>query len=368
MSDVKKSAWPDGRLLDLFGIELPIVQAPMAGPNLHEMAVAVSEAGGLGSLPCALLSPAQQREQLRLIRAGTRKPINLNFFCHRPPPPDAAREAAWRERLSGYYLELGADPQAPVPASNRQPFDADSAALIEECRPEVVSFHFGLPEPVLLDRVKASGAKLIASATTVAEARWLEAQGIDAIIAQGFEAGGHRGLFLDDDLATQVGTFALVPLIVDAVRLPVIAAGGIGDPRGIHAAFALGAAAVQIGTAYLFTPEARLPAPHRAALRSEAAERTALTNLFTGRPARGIVNRLMREVGPISPLAPAFPLAGGALLPLRAASEPKGDAGAGDFMSLWSGQAAPLARRDLDAAALTRWLAEEALKRIAPAR
>ncbi len=356
--------WPDTRILDVFGIELPIIQAPMAGPTLHEMVVAVSEAGGLGSLPCALLSPAQQREQLALIRAQTAKPINLNFFCHRPPEADAERESAWRQRLRPYYMELGLDPDGPVPTSNRQPFDAASCELIEAFRPEVVSFHFGLPAPELQARVRASGAKIIASATTVAEARWLEAQGVDAIIAQGFEAGGHRGHFMADEVDTQVGTFSLLPQVVDAVRLPVIATGGIADPRGIHAAFVLGAAAVQIGTAYLFTPEAHLTAPHRAALRSERAEQTALTNVFTGRPARGIVNRLMREVGPISALAPSFPTAGGALTPLRAASEPREDEGSGDFMSLWSGQSARLAREGLASGALTRWLAEQALLRM----
>jgi len=358
------SSWPDARLLDLFGIELPLIQAPMAGPTLHEMVVAVSEAGGLGSLPCALLSPAQQREQLALIRQQTRKPINLNFFCHQPPQPDPVREQAWRQRLRPYYLELGLDPAAPVPTSNRQPFDESACELVEAFRPEVVSFHFGLPEAALLARVRAAGAKVIASATTVAEARWLEAQGVDAIIAQGFEAGGHRGVFLGDEIDTQVGTFSLLPQIVDAVRLPVIATGGISDPRGIHAAFVLGAAAVQIGTAYLFTPEAHLAAPHRAALRSERAESTALTHLFTGRPARGIVNRAMRELGPMSTPVPAFPLAGGAMAPLRAASEPRGS---GDFMALWSGQSARLAREGLDAAGLTRWLMAEALRRLSGA-
>lgn len=350
--------WPDTRLLDLFGIELPIIQAPMAGPTLHEMVVAVSEAGGLGSLPCALLSAEQQRRELQLIRAQTRAPINLNFFCHQTPAPDPAREAAWRQRLRAYYLELGLDPDGPIPSSSRNPFDATACELVEEFRPEVVSFHFGLPEPALLARVKAAGAKVIASATTVAEARWLEARGVDAVIAQGAEAGGHRGVFLTDEIHSQVGLFALLPQVVDAVQLPVIATGGISDPRGIVAAFALGAAGVQIGTAYLYTPEAKLAAPHRAALESAAAETTALTNLFTGRPARGIVNRVMREVGPMSELAPAFPTAGGALAPLRAASEPQGS---GDFMSLWAGQAAPLSPRGMGAGELTRWLAQQSL-------
>ncbi|GAA0755031.1 nitronate monooxygenase family protein [Ideonella azotifigens] len=351
------SAWPDTRLLDLFGIDLPILQAPMAGPSLHEMVIAVTQAGGLGALPCALLSEAQARNELALIRAQTTGPFNINFFCHQAPQPDAAREAAWRAHLRPFYLELGLDPEAPVPVSNRNPFDAAMCALVEECRPAVVSFHFGLPAPDLLARVKATGAKVISSATTVAEARWLEAHGVDAIIAQGFEAGGHRGVFLHDEVHSQLGTFALVPQVVDAVKLPVIATGGITDARGVAAAFMLGAAAVQVGTAYLYTPEAKLPAAHRAALHSPQVETTALTNLFTGRPARGIVNRLMRELGPLSPLAPAFPLAGGALAPLRAAAEAKGS---GDFMSLWSGQAAALGR-EMGASELTQRLANEAL-------
>jgi nitronate monooxygenase len=349
--------WPDRRILDLFGIELPIVQAPMAGPVLAEMAVAVAEAGGLGSLPCALLDHDGVRTQLGIIRQRTSRPVNLNFFCHRPPPVDEAREAAWKARLAGYYRELGLDPATQTPASSRAPFDEASCDLVEEFRPEVVSFHFGLPEPKLLDRVRAAGAKILSSATTVDEARWLEDRGCHAVIAQGAEAGGHRGMFLGADIATQAGTFALVPQVADAVRVPVIAAGGITDARGIVAALALGAAAVQIGTAFLFCPEARVAPLHRAALRAAKDDGTALTNVFTGRPARGILNRVMREVGPMSPLAPAFPLAGGALAPLRAATEP---AGSGDFMSLWSGQAAALGR-EMPAGELTRRLAEEAL-------
>jgi nitronate monooxygenase len=348
-------------LRKLLNIELPIVQAPMAGAQAWEMAAAASNAGGLGSLPCAMLGAQQQREQLALLRRATGRPINLNFFCHRPPAPDAAREAAWRELLRPYYLELGLDPAASAPAAQRQPFDEAACALVEAERPEVLSFHFGLPDEALLARVKAAGCKVLASATTVAEARWLAARGVDAVIAQGAEAGGHRGMFLGDDIATQVGLFALLPQVVAAVGVPVIAAGGIADPCTVRAAMALGAAGVQVGTAYLYTPEARVSAPHRAALCSAAAEDTALTNLFSGRPARGIVNRLMRELGPMNPAAPAFPLAGGSLAPLRAASEPQGS---GDFMSMWAGQSAPLSRRDLDTAALTRWLGEAALKSV----
>jgi nitronate monooxygenase len=343
----------DRRFQELVGIELPILLAPMAGPATAEAAVAVAEAGGLGSLPCALLSDDLIRAGLGIIRQRTRNPVNLNFFCHKPARFDAAREAGWRERLRPYYVELGLDPDADVPSPDRKAFDAEVCEIVEEMRPEVVSFHFGLPDQPLLDRVKAPGAKVVSSATTVPEARWLAEHGCDAVIAQGFEAGGHRGMFLSDDLSTQLGTMALVPQVVDAVSVPVIAAGGISDARGIVAAFALGASAVQIGTAYLRSPEMKVPALHRAALddphRNEA---TALTNLFTGRPARGIVNRLMREAGPVWQGAPEFPLAGGALAPLRTAAEGKGSP---DFMSLWSGQAGPLGAA-LPAGELTRKL------------
>jgi nitronate monooxygenase len=355
------STWPDRRILDLFRIEHPIIQAPMAGPVLSEMVIAVAEAGGLGSLPTAQLTPDQMRAELAKIRQATKKPINLNFFCHRPPAPDAARDAAWRARLAPFYRELGVDPAAPVPSVNRAPFDDAMCRVVEEFRTEVVSFHFGLPEPALLERVRAAGAVIIASATSTDEARWLEARGVQAIIAQGTEAGGHRGNFLADDpaadCATQAGTMALVPQVVDAVRVPVIAAGGIADARGIVAAFALGAAAAQIGTAYLFCPEARVPPLHRAALKAAKDNTTALTNVFTGRPARSLVNRAVRELGPLSSDAPAFPLAGNALAPLKASAEAKGSA---DFGSLWSGQAARLGR-EMPAGELTRTLATEAL-------
>ena len=349
--------WPDTRIQDLLGIETPIIQAPMAGAGLADLCVEVAEAGGLGSLPCALLDPGKLRSQFGIIRQRTAKPVNVNFFCHTQPEPDPAREAAWRRRLEPYYRELGLDPQGPIPTSNREPFGEEFCALVEELHPEVVSFHFGLPERRLLDRVAATGAKILSSATTADKARWLEAEGCHAIIAQGVEAGGHRGMFRTDDIATQVGTLSLVPQVVDAVSVPVIAAGGIADGRGIAAALMLGASAVQIGTAYLFCPESIIAETHRRALTSPEARETTLTNIFTGRPARGMLNRVVREVGPMSPLAPAFPLAGGALAPLRAATEPKGS---GDFMSLWSGQSAGLCRA-VPAAQLTRDLAEEAL-------
>jgi nitronate monooxygenase len=352
--------WPDRRILDLFGIELPIILAPMAGPGTAALAIAVSEAGGLGSLPCAQLSVNEIRSALETMRRNTARPINLNFFCHKPPVVEPQRELAWRARLKPYYLELGLDPEAPLAPPSRKPFDPETCALVEEFRPEVVSFHFGLPADDLLDRVKATKAKVIASATTVREARWLESHGCDAIIAMGFEAGGHRGNFLSEDMARQVGTFALVPQVADAVKVPVIAAGGIADARGIVAALALGASAVQIGTAYLFCPEARLPPLHRDALRNAADDDTMITNVFTGRPARGIANRLMLEVGPMASVAPSFPLASSAVGPLRAKTEP---AGSKDFMNLWSGQAAGLARRGVPANELTRALASAALAR-----
>lgn len=355
------SHWPDHRILDLLGIEVPILQAPMAGASGSAMAIAVSNAGALGALPCAMLSADQLRQELDTFGQASRSPLNVNFFCHQPPAADTERAARWKQALRPYYDEVGADPDATTPVSNRAPFDEVGCALIEAFRPAVVSFHFGLPAPALLARVKATGAKVLSSATTVAEAVWLQQHGCDAIIAMGYEAGGHRGMFLSDDLNTQIGTLALVPQIVDAVTLPVIAAGGIGDARGIAAAFALGASAVQLGTAYLFCPEATISPAHRQALRSAQASETAVTNLFTGRPARGISTRIMRELGPISPLAPAFPLAGGALMPLRAISEPLGNS---DFSNLWSGQALRLGR-ELPAAELTRHLAQTTLALLA---
>jgi len=350
--------WPDRRLLDLFKTEHPIVLAPMAGAMDFELAAAVAEAGGLASLPCAMLNAEQAREQIAKFRArANNKPLNVNFFCHKPPQLNNAREARWREALKPYYEELAIDPAAPIPTGMRMPFDAAFCDMVEELKPEVISFHFGLPPPELFKRVKALGCVTMSSATTVAEARWLEAQGVDVIIAQGFEAGGHRGMFLSDNLAAQVGTFALVPQIVDVVKLPVIAAGAVSDARGIAAAFMLGAAGVQVGSAYLHCPESKVTAPHRAALAAAQDEGTRITNMMTGRPARGFINRVMRELGPISELAPEFPLAGGAIMPLKAKAEAKGS---GDFTSMWAGQAASLGRA-LPAGEVTRKLAAEAL-------
>jgi nitronate monooxygenase len=352
--------WPDRRLIDLFKIEFPIVQAPMAGVMDADLVIAAAQGGALGSLPSAMLSVEKAREQVNMIRQRVSAPVNMNFFCHTPVDADSSREAGWKRRLSSYYSEFRVDPAAPINAANRAPFDAAMCELIEELKPEVASFHFGLPEPALLKRIKAAGSIVIASATIVREAIWLEEHGADAIIAQGAEAGGHRGMFLTENIAEQPGTFALVPQVVDAVRVPVIAAGGIADGRGIAAAFALGAAGVQIGTAYLHCPESKILPPHRAALAGARDDSTVITNVMTGRPARGVANRVMREVGPISPHAPAFPHAATALGPLKAAAEKLGKV---DFTNLWAGQAVGLIH-NMPAAELTRALAGDALKRL----
>lgn len=342
----------------LFATELPIVQAPMAGVQGSALAIAASNAGALGSLPCALLDADSIRRELALIRGGTSKPYNVNFFCHTPPEPDRERERAWREALAPYYREYGIE-AVPAPAAPvRLPFTDEMADAVEAFRPPVVSFHFGLPSPDLMQRVRRWGAIVLSSATTVDEARWLEAHGADVVIAQGLEAGGHRGHFLSSDLALQMGTFALVRQIVQAVRVPVIAAGGIADAQGVRAALALGAAGVQVGTAYLLCPEATTSRVHRQSIGTLAADRdgsahTALTNLFTGRPARGIVNRVMRDLGPMSLLVPPFPLASAAIHPLRAAAEAVGRA---DFSPLWAGQSVAHCR-EISAAEVTSELA-----------
>jgi nitronate monooxygenase len=348
--------WPSRRLLDLLRIEHPIIQAPMAGAMDSELAAAVSEAGGLGCLPCAMLNPEKLREEIAKIRARTKKPIAVSFFCHVAPVPNNAREAAWRKRLEPYYRELEIDPMAAVPFSNRAPFDEALLEAVLDTRPEVVGFHFGLPPAPLYAKLKQEGFPIIATATTVAEARWLAERGIDGVITQGYEAGGHRGMFLTDNVTTQVGTFALVPQVRDAVSVPVIAAGGVSDARGIAAAFALGADGVQIGSAYLHTPEAKISSAHRAAVKSARDDSTVLTNVMTGRPARGVINRVIREQGPISDV-PEFPLAAGALQPLRTKAEAQGS---GDFSPMWSGQAVALGR-PLGAGELTQQLAAEAL-------
>lgn len=326
----------------------------MAGAADAKLAIAVSKAGGLGSIACPMLSAEQIRKEVQAFReACPGKNLNLNFFCHAEETLTPEQEARWKKTLKPYYDEFHINDNESVTVPQRKPFNDESCTLMEELKPEVISFHFGLPPENLLKRVKAIGCKIISSATTVEEARWLEAKGCDAIIAQGFEAGGHRGTFLRQGISTQIGTFALVPLIVNAVKVPVIAAGGISDGRGMAAALILGASYVQIGTAYLFTHEATISPLHQKALLSKRVEETALTNIFSGKPARSIMNRIMNDIGPMSSDAPPFPNAGKALAPLKAAS------GSDEFISLWSGQAAGLMKEIISAEELTHNILKE---------
>lgn len=312
-----------------------IIQAPMAGVQASELAIAVCNAGGLGSLPCALLNSDGLAKELENLSRNTRKPYNLNFFCHTPPTPDPERSARWRELLAPIYRECGLDINSIPAGPGRAPFSHESADIVEAFKPPIVSFHFGLPDASLMARVKSWGSLILSSATTVAEAQYLEAHGVDAIIAQGLEAGGHRGNFLSAELTRHMGTFALLPQIVRSVKVPVIAAGGIADANGVAAAIKLGAIAAQVGTAYLLCEEATTSGPHRHALKSDGAVHTAITNLFTGRPARGIVNRIIRELGAINDCVPEFPLATTEITPLRSWGEKQNS---GDFSPLWSGQ------------------------------
>ena len=341
------------RLTQLFGIQFPIIQAPMAGVQGSALAIEVSQAGGLGSLPCAMLSLEALEAELTEIRSNTTKPLNVNFFCHSEPLPQADKQAAWLEQLSPYFTEFNLDPNAQSAGAQRTPYSKAQAEVLAKFKPEVVSFHFGLPDEELLLEIKSWGSKVISTATTVEEALWLEARGADAIIAQGLEAGGHRGHFLSEDLTEQQGTFSLLPQVIAAVDIPVIAAGGIVDATTVRAAMAMGASAVQVGTAYLLCPECNTSSIHREALQSDAAQHTALTNLFSGRPARGIVNRFMAEMGPINEAVPDFPLASSAVAGLRTAAERQGF---GDFSPLWCGQNAS-GCRNIPAAELTRQLA-----------
>lgn len=348
--------WPNTAFLDRLGITLPIIQAPMAGVSDVDMAEAVTLVGGLGSLPAAMKSTSQLEQDMHALAGSSNGSVNVNFFCHEPIAATEADNARWAQTLEPFYEELGAD--APVGGRpSRQPFGDEQCAVVEKIRPQVVSFHFGLPAEALLARVKAVGTIVMATATTVAEARWLEAHGCDVIIAQGCEAGGHRGMFLHDDISTQVGTVALVPQIVDAVSLPVVAAGGIADGRGIAAAFALGASAVQLGTVYIQCNQSLASDLYLQALANSADNSTALTNVFSGKPARGILNRVMRELGPMSDEVPVFPHAGAAMQPLRVSSEQRG---LDDFSSHWSGQSANLGPRHEDAGELTKLLIGDA--------
>jgi nitronate monooxygenase len=319
-------------LTELLGVELPVIQAPMAGAQDEELALAVAASGGLGSMPCALLDGARLEAALARF-ACVPQPINLNFFCHRMPEPDPVGQQRWRRALQPYYEEFGIAPPAFDAAGARRPIDGATVEILERWRPRVLSFHFGLPEPGLLRRTKAWGALVLASATTLAEGQWLQAHGADIVIAQGIEAGGHRGHFLSTDFTQQPGTLALTRLLSKSLSLPVVAAGGIGSRADAQRLLDAGAQAVQAGTAYLLSPESRASEVHRAALQ-DPLRSTAITNLFSGGAARGLVNRLMLELGPMSDLAPAFPWASAALAPLRARAESLGDDA---FSPLWAG-------------------------------
>lgn len=355
--NVNMRPWPDRRLLDLLNIEIPIVQAPMAGSDSVTLARSVSSVGALGSLACALLGPDGVRDSMRALRHEMERPFNLNFFCHAMEPPDAAATERWKAFLRPHYERWGLNIETVPETRLRMPFDDEMCAVVEDLKPEVVSFHFGLPVSSLVDRLRRAGIRIVSSATSVREAVWLESRGCDAIIAQGIEAGGHRAMFLETDVAAQTGLIALLPQVVDAVSIPVIAAGGISDARGIVAAFALGASGVQLGTAYLFCPEANVSPLYRGALAHATDNGTAVTNLFSGRPARGILNQYLHESGPMSGLVPPFPYAATLVAPLRAASERAGSAA---YMQMWAGQAAGIVT-SLPAAEFTRKLAHDAL-------
>lgn len=334
-------------LFDRLGAALPVIQAPMAGSGGVALAAAAIAGGGVGSLPCAMLSAAAVVEQVAAVRVQAAGPLALNFFCH--ALPDDVDDTAWRAVLAPFYAAEGVADDAPAPPL-RRPFDAEMADVVAAVRPAAVSFHFGLPAPALLDRVRASGAAILATATGVREAQWLAAQGVDAVIAQGAEAGGHAGYFLDGH--HPVGLLALVPQIADAVSVPVIAAGGITDPRGAAAAIMLGAAGIQVGTAYLPTRQSLASAVLRDRLGTAASADSVFTNLFSGGLARGLKNRLIDALGPVDDRAPPFPLASAALAPLRARAEADGR---GDYSPLWAGQGAPHATAT-DARALTEQL------------
>lgn len=353
--------WPDRRFADLLGSRHPILLAPMAGAGGVELAAGAIEGGAVGSLPCATIAPEETRSQVAELLARAPGPVNLNFFCH--PMPSDPEQGEWRALLAPFYrrFEIAA---AGETGPLRRPFDPAMCEAVESAGPELVSFHFGLPGDSLLDRVRGAGAKVIATATSVDEARWLAERGVDGIVAQGWEAGGHAGRFLGGRPDEQMGLFALLPQIVDAVALPVIASGGIADGRGIAAALMLGAAAVQIGTAYLHCPESLIGPAHRAAMASKAAERSVFTNLFSGGLARGLWTPPMEELGPVRGEAPPFPLATAALAPLARAAAERGEPG---FRPMWAGQAARLGR-PLAARELTELLAGDALARIAATR
>ena len=320
------------QLNTILGTRHSLIQAPMAGVQDSSLAIAVSTAGGLGSLPAAMLDAQSLRRELQVLQSSG-LPYNVNFFCHQTPAHTAEVESKWQAALQPYYQEFGIDSSAIPASAGRRPFDEEMAEVLEEFSPTMVSFHFGLPSKHLLLRAKARGAFVVSSATTLNEARWLVANGADGVIAQGLEAGGHRGHFLDRDVSQQSNTLELLQLLMLHIHVPIIAAGGIADAQGVHAAMSVGAAAVQVGTSFLLCHEAKTSPLHRARLRDVHAP-TALTNLFTGGLARGMFNRVMLEIGPENAAAPVFPMATQSMAPLRAKAEANQ---CDDFTPLWSG-------------------------------
>lgn len=347
--------WPDTPLAGRLGLDWPILQAPMAGSTTPELAAAVGAAGGLGALGCATQSVDASHAQITGFRRQSNRGLNVNFFCHKRPENITEGSETARARLAPYYEEagLGDVPEATEPF---KPFGLDHLALVAELKPEIISFHFGVPEAALFDAVRETGAFIISTATTVAEARHLEDRGVDAIIAQGIEAGGHRGYFLESSLSQHSGLMSLLPQVVDAVDVPVIAAGGIADGRGIAAAMMLGAQAVQIGTAFLRCPEAATPETHKARLRAAAEASTRLTRLFSGRPARGVVNGMMTDLADVDDAAAPYPTQTALVAPLaRALPEDR----RADVSSIWAGQSVAMGR-DLPARDVMTGLAREA--------
>ncbi|WP_322012232.1 nitronate monooxygenase [Paraburkholderia sp. J12] len=356
----------NGTLLNLLGIARPIVQAPMAGVSTPELAAAVSNAGGLGSLGVGAMNAEGARKAIRATRALTNQPFNVNVFCHQPARADEAVERAWTGWLAPVFAQFGATPPARL-GEIYTSFVVDHAmlAMLVEERPAVVSFHFGLPSAQAIAALRQAGIKLLASATNVDEARAAEAAGVDAVIAQGIEAGGHRGVFDPDAVDDRLGTFALTRLLVRALRVPVIAAGGIMDGAGIVAALALGAQAAQLGTAFVACAETSIDEGYRRALLGDAARRTTFTKAISGRIARSMANRFT-ALGddPDAPRTPAYPVAYDAGKALHAAAKAQGEYGYG---AQWAGQAAALARA-LPAAELFAQLESEMRESLAQMR
>ncbi len=345
--------WPDTRLMDIFGIEYPIIQAPMAGASTPAMAAAAANNGCMGSLGCAMMKPDVYIDTFNKTRSLTNGALNMNFFCHVEPVEKPDRNERAFELLKPFYEEMGQD-QMPDAVATHFPFgDEIFEAVLQAC-PNVMSFHFGLPNQKYVDALKERGVKILCSATTAAEAREQEARGVDAVIAQGWEAGGHHGFYLEKQTAA-IGTFALVPQLVDAVDIPVIAAGGIADGRGIAAALALGASGVQIGTAFLTTEETGIPEVHKNSLLASDGSNTQLTRIFSGRPARGLQNRYMDEIKPFEDELPDFPLMNTLTGPLRKFSAENDKP---DFVAQWSGQAVSLNRTGTTAELIQRLVEE----------